>query len=133
MMVRSNWRRCVLSLIVIFMMVIGLSSICAKAAETYGDYAYLSGHCSYVGSQNAQIATASARNITTTQRYLSVSIRDGGFNSIGAQSGVVGANQGINSGGYDVQRYSTVYGYCTIYNSSIPTSGTAENLQILLK
>ncbi|MBE5944502.1 MAG: hypothetical protein E7258_06240 [Lachnospiraceae bacterium] len=119
--------------LVVCLAVVGLFSICANAAATKGKYAELDGHCIYYADINQQLASASAKNISTVSKYITVSLKDGNYNTLCSQSGAVGVGNYINSGGYEVSAYSTVKAYCVVYNSASPSTGTAEILQKTLK
>lgn len=116
--------------IAIVIVVIGAFSLCARA--TTGQYASVTGSY-YTDSDSREWATASATNISSTLRYITVSVKNEKGVTLGSGGGKTssGAMTSVNS--VNITTSLHAYAHCTVYNSTSPSSGSVESLMSVIK
>lgn len=128
---KKNLRLCSM-LVVLCFAAVGTCMMYAKAYVS-GTYTDLYGSVTYSVSDNAYYAQIVAYNKSSVRRYITASVKDGNWNTIESAARVVGYNTSVVINQANVTPYSTVYSHCTVYNSSSPSSGTAETLYEIIR
>lgn len=113
------------------LVVVASFSICSYAKT--GNYATLNGSCTYNVSNGTHTAYASSMNISDRSRYINISLKTTNSAVITSRGRSVSVNTSIETPYTNVTSYSYVYTYCTVYNSSSPSSGSIENLILVLR
>lgn len=111
--------------------VVASFSICSYAKT--GNYATLNGYCEYNSSEGTHTVYAASMNISNRSRYINISLKTTNSAVILSRGRSVSVNTSIDVSKDDVTAYSYVYAHCTVYNSSSPSSGSIENLTLVLR
>lgn len=119
-------------MIILCVIVVGMFELCSRASVS-GTYVDLYGRVTHDANQNADYAQVVVYNKSSLKRYITASVKDGNWNTIQSTAANVGYNTSVVLNGVNVTAYSTVYAHCIVYNSTSPSSGTAETRYEIIK